>query len=444
LPLQQDVLLAWSNNREKGLFMPKVLLVDDDPYLRDLVTRILSKSNFDVATANDGPSGLKQARALRPDLIILDVIMPGMDGFEVVRQLHDDPDCGQIPIMILTAYATPYGRKTSIEVGVDAFVTKPFDARELAAKANAMITAPDRSVNRQTAPLEKSRLARRISIHSLRGGLGSTALATNLAFALQNLWHKPTLLVDADFSMGQINMNLDWSGGLSWSDLLRASGTNSLAQALVDASMKYNADLHILTAPRNPVESDLFGPRLVRQCLDLLQKQYEYIIADLSHDFRKNTCELLRDSDIIVHLLSPEVVSLESAKKALELYVSSGIEDGKVKLILVDVRPERPQPIAKIEEFLGQSLFAHIPYASEMTRAIDRGEPFINAYPRHAISGLFGDLAFLLSKPEHKEESKAKTSAAKELARPEDIPVRQNGASHDTPRSLLKRFGLNP
>ena len=104
--------------------MPKVLLIDDDPQIRKILERVLSHNHYEVVVAEDGVTGLREARNQRPDLIILDIIMPGMDGFEVAQRLHSDPICSRIPILVLTAYATPYGRKTAVEIGVDDFVTQ--------------------------------------------------------------------------------------------------------------------------------------------------------------------------------------------------------------------------------------------------------------------------------------------------------------------------------
>jgi CheY-like chemotaxis protein len=120
--------------------MPTILLIDDDQYLLSLLRTVLAKRGYQIIAAVDGASGLAQARELKPDLIILDIIMPGIDGFEVARQLGDDPALAHIPIMALTAYAMANGRKRAADAGLDEFVTKPFRIDDLVGRV-ARLTA---------------------------------------------------------------------------------------------------------------------------------------------------------------------------------------------------------------------------------------------------------------------------------------------------------------
>ncbi len=422
--------------------MPNVLLIDDEPELRSLLSTILVKNDFAVTFAEDGASGLRQAKELHPDLIILDIIMPGMDGFEVIRRLQEDPSCSHIPIMVLTAIATSYGRQTATDAGANDFVTKPFTVGDLVTRAKTMTDKADILSNRSTKPLKTTRQSRLFSVHSLRGGLGCTALAVNLAFALNNMLHRPTLLLDGDFARGQVAMALRLSTALSWSDLLRSSASNSVHRALEDKSIAHESGLHILTAPRNPDHADRFSTRFVSNTLGLFEHRYEYVIADLAHDFRGNTIELLKNSEMILYLLSPDSVSLQLTIKAMDTMTSMGIKPENVELILVDTRPNKPINLTEIEQRIGHSLSAYIPYAAEMSNAIDRGMPFINAYPSHEISGLTEDLAYLLSNSVNKEPTQARPVSSYAKPRNPLSPADQNGTQHGVGRSLLKRMGL--
>ena len=121
--------------------MPKILVIDDDPHLRKILSTVLARHNFEVVAEQDGASGLRQARLIRPALIILDIIMPGMDGFEVAKNLRNSPYCAHIPIMILTAFATPYARRQAAKLDIEAFVTKPFKVDELVNRVNRITAA---------------------------------------------------------------------------------------------------------------------------------------------------------------------------------------------------------------------------------------------------------------------------------------------------------------
>ena len=116
-----------------------VLVIDDHKELAELVQRSLEQEGFDVIIASDGPSGLEIARQHRPDLIILDLTLPGMDGLEVCRQLRNDPRAGRTPVIMLSARASEDDRVIGLEQGADDYLIKPFSPRELLARVRAAL-----------------------------------------------------------------------------------------------------------------------------------------------------------------------------------------------------------------------------------------------------------------------------------------------------------------
>lgn len=120
--------------------MPKtVLVIDDEPELLRLLDYNLTKAGYLAISARDGPSGLALARRHAPDLVILDILMPGMDGLEVCKALRGDPATAGIPILILTAKAEEADRVLGLELGADDYVCKPFGVRELLARVKALL-----------------------------------------------------------------------------------------------------------------------------------------------------------------------------------------------------------------------------------------------------------------------------------------------------------------
>jgi DNA-binding response OmpR family regulator len=105
----------------------RVLVVDDDPSIRGMLEYALSVDGFDVATAADGASAITQANALRPHVILLDVMMPKADGYAVAEHLRGDPDLRSIPIIMLTARASDQDVLEGWRAGVDSYLTKPFE-----------------------------------------------------------------------------------------------------------------------------------------------------------------------------------------------------------------------------------------------------------------------------------------------------------------------------
>jgi len=114
----------------------KVLIVEDDRTLLEVLQYNLAREGYDVLTAADGAAGLETARSDKPDLVILDVMLPKMDGYEVCRILRQETT---VPIMMLTAKTEETDRVVGLEVGADDYVTKPFSMRELMARVRAML-----------------------------------------------------------------------------------------------------------------------------------------------------------------------------------------------------------------------------------------------------------------------------------------------------------------
>jgi len=114
----------------------RVLVVDDDETVRDVVRRYLEAAGFTVDVAGDGPGGLKRFAAQPPDLVVLDVMMPGINGLEVCRRLRQ---VSQVPIVMLTALGEEENRIAGLELGADDYVTKPFSPKELALRVASVL-----------------------------------------------------------------------------------------------------------------------------------------------------------------------------------------------------------------------------------------------------------------------------------------------------------------
>ncbi len=121
----------------------KILVVDDEPVLVDTIAYNLEQAGYQVITAADGASALQAAHREAPDLIILDIMLPQMDGLEVCRQLRRESDTATIPIIMLTAKSDEIDKVVGLEVGADDYVTKPFGRRELLARVRAMLRRAD-------------------------------------------------------------------------------------------------------------------------------------------------------------------------------------------------------------------------------------------------------------------------------------------------------------
>ncbi len=121
------------------MFQGKVLVVDDEVYILHILDFSLGAEGFDVITAADGEQALARARSERPDLIVMDIMMPRLDGYETCRRLKGDPSTKEIPVLLLTARGREEDRKRGMEAGADDYMTKPFSPNKLIGRVSEML-----------------------------------------------------------------------------------------------------------------------------------------------------------------------------------------------------------------------------------------------------------------------------------------------------------------
>ena len=118
----------------------KILVVDDEVYILHILDFSLGAEGYEVITAADGEEAIEKARIEKPDLVVLDIMMPKVDGFEACRRLKGDPETNQIPVILLTAKGREVDRQMGIEVGADDYIIKPFSPTKLIEKIGSFLS----------------------------------------------------------------------------------------------------------------------------------------------------------------------------------------------------------------------------------------------------------------------------------------------------------------
>src|SRR5688572_27038132 len=202
--------------------MTRVLFIDDEPINHQLVAHALEPLKCELHYAENGKDGVAKARNIKPDVIITDVMMPEINGYEVTRLLRRESQFSSIPILVLTAQSGLQDKLKSFEAGADDHLTKPFEAAELVARVTSLLRRAELAKSsRAEATVEENAFT--IAVHSLRGGTGCSSLAVNLGVGLAELWKKPTVLLDLTMTAGQVALMLNMPLRRTWTDIARFS-----------------------------------------------------------------------------------------------------------------------------------------------------------------------------------------------------------------------------
>ena len=171
---------------------PQLLMIEDDARLAQMVSEYLTQSGFSVAHALDGAKGLEQMQQQAPDLVVLDLMLPDIDGLEVCRRIRSLPGgLAKVPILMLTAKGDPMDRIIGLEIGADDYLPKPFEPRELLARIRAVLRRRGNNITSATAPaallrfgsLEIDRDARSVTVGGAPADLTSYQFDLLIALA---------------------------------------------------------------------------------------------------------------------------------------------------------------------------------------------------------------------------------------------------------------------
>jgi CheY-like chemotaxis protein len=265
-----------------------ILVIDDSEVVRKLVHYQLTDAGYTVLAAEDGAMGLKMLKEHTPDLVILDVQMPEMDGYEVCRRLRQIHGLSHIPVIMVTALSTINSMQAGFEAGADDYITKPFKPAELQMRVNAILR---RAATGGSATLEPETST--IAVFSLRGGTGCTSFAVNLAIGLSRLWGTNGILLDLDLPLGSCEILMDLQPKQSLSTLIQHD-ISSLDEVLIGGHLtKHYSGTQLFAGIFNPADSDFITENIVSLVLDHLQSLSRYVIVDTAHNFSAQTLAVL-------------------------------------------------------------------------------------------------------------------------------------------------------
>jgi pilus assembly protein CpaE len=371
----------------------RILIVDDTPLNLKIITAALTQGGYEIDTAPNGRAALDRAALFQPDLIILDVMMPDIDGYEVCRRLRRMPAFTQRPILMLTANDSLEERVSGLEAGADDYMSKPFQPVELQARVRALLR---RAAPAPTLPL--SAQSQTIAIFSLRGGIGVSTLATNLAVGLAQIWGEPVALVDLALTSGQSALMLNLPMRTTWGDLADIPLTDIDGDFLDQVLIAHSSGVRVLAAAARAEQRELITGEKVSYVLDQLGRRYPSVVLDLPHDFSDTTLAGLDSADHVLLLLAPEIASVRAAACALDVFDKLDYPTEKVTLLLNTTVEQGGLARKDIETALHRPITQALPYASDLyLSALNRGAPPVLELATKPLGAILERWAFQLS-----------------------------------------------
>ena len=367
----------------------KILIIDDDIDTLKLVGLMLERQGYEITVASNGSVGLNKAAAERPQLILLDVMMPDLDGYEVTRRLRSDPALAGIPIIMFTAKTMVDDKVAGFEAGVDDYLTKPTHPAELTAHVKAVLA---RAAQGKAAPTDRAKL---ISFLGAKGGTGTSTLALNVAVSLQSRGQDVVL---AEFNPGRGSI------GLSLGNQEPVGLTNLLTRSLKDIHLRSvegeligdRTGVRLLLASPHPKETEL--ERAVAQMeavVNNLAAMCNVVVADLGEGLRPYVKPLLKLSDRVMVVTEPLYPSTAIARALVDDLEASGISRHKIHLALVTrERTSLQLPWRQVAIELGLELAGILSPAPEQAhQAAQGGRPLIVVHPESLVSDQIHKLA---------------------------------------------------
>jgi len=374
-----------------------ILIIDDDIDTLKLVGIMLERKGFRILASTTGDKGLQMANKEYPDLILLDVMIPDINGYEIARSIRSNPATENTPIIMFTARSQVDDKVEGLEAGADAYITKPARPRELFAQVNSVLKrSPLRSSSSGAPVADKGTL---IGIVSAKGGIGNSTLATNLAIEIHNQSSKETILADFRPGQGTIGMDLDLQNTNGLIKLLDEEPGTDISDFFPDVLLEHKSGIKTLLSSHHPSDSKYITH--VEQFLKIakeLPKLAAYTVLDLGPSLTPINSDVLPTCDKVLICLEPSPSNITQTRILIQDLINSGIGEGRFIIVLINrqrsgVQLSKEQAENQLERKIDQ-IFTPVPELAYQAAA--KNIPIIQRPEESMTSEQFRDLAKLV------------------------------------------------
>jgi CheY-like chemotaxis protein/MinD-like ATPase involved in chromosome partitioning or flagellar assembly len=371
----------------------KILIVDDDLETLRLVGLMLQGQGYKIVAASNGAQAITLARSENPDLILLDVMMADMDGFEVARRLRADPAVFDVPILMFTAKAEMDDKIVGYEAGADDYLTKPVHPVELLSHVKTLIARTKKVFPEATPHEEHGQI---IAVLAARGGLGTSTLALNLGVSLAQRIGLDVIL--AEFRPGRGSWAYELNSRSTGLLKLLNLEINLITSESVQAELiRHSSGVRLLLASSQPDEASLAadGAHLAA-ILDRLGILAQVVLVDVGNSSLAELTRILALCSQAIVVVDPNPVTISMTRDLLDGLRMQGFGQAKaLSLAMVQrFRFATRASLAEIEEQLKLPLAQVIsPFPELAYQANQSGAPLLMVQPQGLAAQQFGALA---------------------------------------------------
>ena len=385
--------------KEFDIMTEKILIIDDDVDTLRLVGLMLQRQGYQISAATNGEQGLSKALEEKPDIILLDVMMPDLDGYEVTRRLRKNPTTQSTPILMFTAKTQLDDKVTGFEVGVDDYLTKPTHPAELQAHVKALLGRTGTKRVEEFATARHEHHGHVIGIVSTRGGLGVSSVATNVAASLFSRTQSDVILTELVPGQGTIGMDLGVPSPKVLNEILSGSPVEITKEKVQSAIVSHGSGLKLLLASENPRDVYLTGQVNNYEVLvNRLSMLARFIVLDLGTGlplFVQKILPLCNDRIIVVE---GALNTISQTKLMIDEIVNLGIDRLSILVVLNNrVRSEAQMAWTEVQQKLEHSIATTLTPAPEMfVTAARMHTPPVMVQPTNVTSQQFLKVADLI------------------------------------------------
>jgi pilus assembly protein CpaE len=331
----------------------KILIIDDDLDTLRLVGLMLQKQGYQIAAAGAGQQGLDLAFSDTPDLILLDVMMPQMDGYEVARRLRANGKTSGVPILMFSAKSQLDDKVTGFEAGADDYLTKPTHPTELQAHVKALLARSNKGkTSGPAASPAFGQPAYLVGIVAARGGLGVTTVALNLAAVLRKRTNADVIMAEFRPGQGTLAADLRLTKETGLNELLNMPYTDITGQLVRDRLAQHSSDIDFLVASPQPRDGILANNiQQFEVILSRLNFMARFVIVDLGVGITPMTQKLFpRFSEILV-VTEPFENPLRHSRALLDDLVGLEVDKQRLRVVVnYRLRSEAQLSVPQVQE----------------------------------------------------------------------------------------------